>query len=266
MLIILILAELLLIWFIIENMLILSVRCEKIGSRGIKIVHLSDLHKRSFGEKNERLIKLVDAQKPDLIIFSGDAVTRDCRNFDGIKDLFVSLTGVAPTFFANGNHELDLPDEYRSELDKILISCGVHYMRNGNEKITVKEHTFTIAFDGLKRTVYKKNDSYRNLDTYTADELREKTGSINGGELILIAHNPFFAEEYAKIGAEFTFCGHVHGGIVRIFNKGLLSPERKFFPKYSKGVYTIGKMKLLVSGGLGKIRLFNMPEIVVYEI
>ena len=47
---------------------------------------------------------------------------------------------------------------------------------------------------------------------------------------------------------------------------GLLSPERRFFPKYSKGVFEVGNMKLLVSGGLGKLRLFNPPEVVVYFI
>jgi predicted MPP superfamily phosphohydrolase len=53
---------------------------------------------------------------------------------------------------------------------------------------------------------------------------------------------------------------------MRIFGKAILSPERKFFPKYSKGVYSIGGMKLLVSAGLGKFRVFDPAEIVVYEI
>lgn len=265
MLIILILAEFILICFIIENTFFLSVRREKIGERGIKIVHLSDIHKRSFGNENKRLISLVKAEKPDLIIFSGDVITRDCRNFSGVKTLFDSLSSIAPAFFANGNHELDLPDEYRAELDKIITDSGVHYMRNGNEKVTINGHILTVAYAELKRTAYKKNGGYRNLDTCTAEEIKEKIGSTDG-ELLLIAHNPFFAEEYAKLGADFTFCGHVHGGILRLFNIGVFSPERKFFPKYSKGVFKIGKMKLLVSGGLGKIRLFNPPEIVVYEI
>ena len=47
---------------------------------------------------------------------------------------------------------------------------------------------------------------------------------------------------------------------------GLFSPERRFFPKYSKGVFEVGNMKLLVSGGLGKLRLFNPPEVAVYFI
>jgi hypothetical protein len=49
------------------------------------------------------------------------------------------------------------------------------------------------------------------------------------------------------------------------FIGGILSPERKFFPKYNSGIYTIDTKKLLVSRGMGHskpgIRLFNMPEI-----
>ena len=83
---------------------------------------------------------------------------------------------------------------------------------------------------------------------------------------MLLAHNPLFAEAYSQWGADMTFSGHVHGGAVRIFGKGVLSPERKFFPKYTKGVYTVGNMKLLVTSGIGKLRLFNPAEMVVYKI
>ena len=75
-----------------------------------------------------------------------------------------------------------------------------------------------------------------------------------------------FGEEYAKWGAKYSFSGHVHGGSVRLFGKALLSPERRFFPKYAKGVYDFGDKKLLVSAGLGKLRLFDPPEIVIYDI
>ena len=50
------------------------------------------------------------------------------------------------------------------------------------------------------------------------------------------------------------------------FIGAILSPERKFFPKYSSGIYEINNKKLLVSRGLGHsrpgIRLFNKREIV----
>ena len=63
------------------------------------------------------------------------------------------------------------------------------------------------------------------------------------------------------------YCGHVHGGAIRLpFIGGVLSPERTLFPKYSAGVYQIGKMKMIVSRGLGRLRLLNRPEIVVVDL
>ena len=114
--------------------------------------------------------------------------------------------------------------------------------------------------------VYKKNGGYRGLDSIYAQDLEKLMGHCPDGEVLLMAHNPFFGEAYAEWGAKYTFSGHVHGGVVRLFGIAMLSPERKLFPKNSKGVYTFGGMKLLVSAGLGKLRLFDPAEIVVYEI
>lgn len=88
---------------------------------------------------------------------------------------------------------------------------------------------------------------------------------------ILIAHNPVYAEEYAKWGADIILSGHLHGGIVRIpFWRGVVSPQISLFPKYSGGNYQIGDSNLIVSRGLGmhtiKIRLFNEAEVVVLDI
>ena len=47
---------------------------------------------------------------------------------------------------------------------------------------------------------------------------------------------------------------------------GILSPERKLFPKYSGGMYSKDSSNMIVSRGLGKLRLFNPPEISVIEL
>ena len=59
----------------------------------------------------------------------------------------------------------------------------------------------------------------------------------------------------------------MHGGIVRLpLVGGLLSPDRKFFPKYDLGEYTKNKSTMIVSKGLGGskvlIRVNCKPEIV----
>ena len=81
-----------------------------------------------------------------------------------------------------------------------------------------------------------------------------------------MAHNPDYFPAYAKWGADITFSGHIHGGVVRIGKKGLLHPERKFFPKYSAGIYKIGDKALAVTTGLGKFRLFNASEVMLVTL
>lgn len=248
-----------------ENYLILTVRREKPGS-GIRIAHLSDLHKRRFGRDNIRLINRVRAEKPDLIIFSGDLVSRDEESLCAAEATLRELCSIAPVYVIYGNHEQSISAEMKPRLEKMFAGTDAVVLRNQHAETEVKGRKLKIY--GLLESygVYKKNGGYRGLDSVTCADLEKLLGSCPDGEVLLIAHNPFFAEAYAEWGAKYTFSGHVHGGIVRLFGVAMFSPERKMFPAYSKGVYTKGNMKLLVSAGLGKLRLFDPAEIVIYEI
>ncbi len=251
----------------VENNIMLRVRHEKLG-KGLKIAHIADLHKRQFGRCNESLIGRVIAEKPDIILISGDLVSRSCTDFSSAKTTLGGLCTIAPVYMVFGNHETDLSDEYKSELKTIVEKSGAHLLENETVQLSVDGRKVNISGLELNNSVYKKNDSYRNLDEVTLGEIKQKIGEKPDGETILLVHNPLFAKIYAEWGADYAVSGHVHGGAVCVpFTRvGMLSPERRFFPKYTKGVYTIGKMKLLLSGGLGKLRLFNPPEIVIYEL
>jgi predicted MPP superfamily phosphohydrolase len=87
----------LLIYFAVENIFMLRVRREKLSDNGdIRIIHLSDLHKRTFGKDNKRLLEKTEKENPDLIIFSGDAITRDCRDFSELERFLCRLVKIAP--------------------------------------------------------------------------------------------------------------------------------------------------------------------------
>ena len=256
---------LLVLYFIYENFFMLTVRREKLGS-GIKIAHISDLHKRRFGMNNERLVEKVKAEKPDIIIISGDLVSRSETDFSPAEALLKGLHELAPVYMIYGNHEQSIYRENLRAFKKMLSRNQEILLRNGCAELTVKDRTLKIY--GLLEDygVYKKNGGYRKLEVLKESDIEKLLGKCPDGEVLLLAHNPFFGEEYAKWGAKYIFSGHVHGGSVRIFGKAMLSPERRFFPKYAKGVYDFGDKKLLVSAGLGKLRLFDPPEIVIYDI
>lgn len=248
-----------------ENLLMLINRHERLG-KGICAVHISDLHKRTFGRDNKILCGIIRRKNPDIILISGDFVTRDCTDFTAAERTLKGLCDIAPVFMIEGNHEQSIAPENKWKYYRMLRRTDVILLKNSYSDVMFEDRKIRIYGLCEPYTTYKKNESYRNLDDITVDDLNRYLGRCSGGEVWLMAHNPLHGRIYAEWGADYTFSGHVHGGAVRLFGHGILSPERKFFPEFSKGVYTIGKMKLLVSAGLGKLRLFNPPEIVTYYI
>lgn len=263
--VILIVILLLIVYAAIENILVLSVRREKLGN-GIRIAHISDLHRRRFGRDNERLCRKVRELSPDVIIISGDFVSRRETDLTIAEKTLASLCMIAPVYMILGNHEQSLSPEIKEKFIEMTGRNGAVLLRNASADFEKSGRHIRIF--GLEESyeTYLKNNSYRDLEKLTVGSIKELIGECPEGEVILTAHNPLFGEVYSEWGADYVLSGHVHGGSVRVFGVGLLSPERKFFPKYSKGIYTIGKTKLLVSAGLGKPRLFDPPEIVVYDI
>ncbi len=257
-----------LLYVIIENVFMLRVRRETFRSGGIKIAHAADLHKKRYGRNNRRLCEAVKAGSPDIILISGDLVSRDCTDFSRAEKTLRSLCEIAPVYIVYGNHEADMPNECISRFNEIAEKAGAVLLDNKTVSININGRALSLCGLTLPDSTYKKDGGYRSLDSIDMAYIVSAIGEAPDGENILLVHNPLFAEVYAQWGADYAVCGHVHGGSVAVpFTRiGLLSPERRFFPKYSKGVYTIGKMRLLLSGGLGKPRIFNPPELVFYEI
>ena len=222
-----------------------------------KIVQVSDLHRRKFGVHNSRLIRKIQSLHPGMIAMTGDQISRDVTDFSELERLLWALRGIAPIVMVPGNHELDLPPDLYERYRMVVERCGVHFLENRTEIIG------GIPYAGLtlRQEHYRNAGSYRNLADCTSEDITAALGYCLPGT-VLLAHNPLFLEAYAKWGAVLVLSGHMHGGVVRLPKiGGLLSPERKFFPQYSKGSYTLGQTTMIVSGGLGKLRLGNPPEL-----
>ena len=267
MIAIILIVILLIVYFLAENIFMLRVRREKLGGE-FRIAHVADLHKRKFGRNNARLCRKIAAEKPDIILMSGDLVSRKCTDFTCAEATLRQLNDIAPVYMVYGNHESDLYREYKKVFEDTVRRTGTILLRNDVETVEKSGRKLHICGLELEREVYKKDGGYRELDVLEIEEMHDKLGKKPEGETLMLVHNPLFAGVYEEWGADWAVCGHVHGGAIMIpfTGVGVLSPERRLFPKYSKGIYTFGKTKLLLSGGLGKLRLFNPPEVVIYEI
>lgn len=230
---------------------------------GFKIVHISDLHSKSFSKKQKRLIGKVKKQNPDIIVLTGDMVERRQYDETPVLDLCNELVKIAPTYYVTGNHEI-MSGKFNS-LEKKLKSIGVIVLRNEVKDLKVgKSKISIIGFDyphSNKDEIKEVTDNLMALDNLTQ----------RNNFRILLSHRPDLIGLYSAFHFDLVFSGHAHGGQVRLpFVGGLIAPHQGFFPKYTSGLYKNKDTSMIVSRGLGNslfpFRIFNFPEIITVTL
>ena len=233
---------------------------------GFRIIHLSDLHNKVFADNNAKLIAMIEAEEPDLIIMTGDMISHKAPNTEQFLDLVKSLRKLCPVYYVNGNHELsDLDDEEFERVRNILSEYGAVCLDNTSAEFYRGDDYIRLCGLCYTAEYYRGVRQYkRGWKAFMLTDMIDYIGIKQPDEFtVLLAHNPLDFDVHAEWGADVSFGGHIHGGFVRLpIVKGLVSPERKLFPKYKEGVYRIGDSTLVVSRGLGNIRINNPPEIV----
>lgn len=245
------------------------------GWKDKKIILLSDLHNCNYGEKNDKLLKAVREQNPDLILIAGDMLVGKAGvPTEVASDFVTALTNICEVYYANGNHEQRMKtytDTYGTvyeEYRECLVNAGVHYLENAMEEIEV---------DGCQMNIYGLEipcQSYKKFRKVSLEDscMEECLGKSDKERYnILIAHNPIFMENYLKWGADLIVSGHLHGGVARIPGfRGVITPQGGLFPKYSGELTKEGDSYVVVSKGIGihtiKIRFLNPAEVVVLHM
>lgn len=229
-----------------------------------RIAQISDLHDNVFGQNGSKLLEAIDEAEPNIVVLTGDITSRRTQNTDAVIDELKPIAEKYPTYYIRGNHELyrDQSMENAEAFYKDLDAIGV--IRLENRTVTLMHREATIRLVGLMEPL----GCYEYSSPPKMDEFLGEKGD---GYTILLAHNPLSFQTYVDWGADLILSGHVHGGVIRLpLIGGLLSPERSFFPAYSKGVYQSGKQSMVVSTGMGgprfPFRLFNDQELVVVTL
>lgn len=239
---------------------------------GYNIVQISDLHSKLFGENNKKLIQKIKSLNPDIVVVTGDLIDGENNNYNVALDFMKEISKLYRVYYIIGNHEQKslikkYKDEYKDYFNKLH---QIDFVNLDNNKVEIVKGDSNINLYGLTvpYSCYKYLFDNQETTSIDIDFLEEKLGKVDKEQFnILLAHTPFYFDEYEKWGADLTLCGHVHGGIVRLpLVGGLLSPDRKFFPKYDLGEYIKNKSTMIVSKGLGGskvlIRVNCKPEIV----
>lgn len=225
---------------------------------GLRIVQVSDLHGKEFGEDSADLLSAVAALRPDLIAVTGDLIDRE-EQLAMVPALARGLAAIAPTCYVTGNHEWAV--RRVGDLKELLTECGVTVLTNGY--VTLQRQGETLVVAGV-------DDPNGPADQKTAPELRQEIAEREGEVYTVLLSHRDTVEEYAGWGYDTVLCGHGHGGVVRIpiLDRGLLSTDRTLFPDYDGGLYDLGDTVCVVSRGLGSntvpvraFRLFNRPDL-----
>lgn len=227
---------------------------------GFKIVQLSDLHGAEFGEDGMELVDKVGSLEPDMIALTGDFVT-DEGDLAAVEKLAARLVKLCPVYFVSGNHEFG--SGLAVKVRNILERAGVKYL--SNEYLTINRGDDEILLGGVE-------DPLAYADMLSPDELAQKMNDAAPDAFkILLGHRNYWMTEYPELPVDLIFCGHAHGGLIRIPGVGgLIGTDRRLFPDFDAGEYNNGRYTLIVSRGLGNSvpipRIFNRPEIVCVEL
>lgn len=240
-------------------------------SRDHDFLFISDLHCKSYGRNNSRLLKAIDEIPVEAVFLGGDMVTGHAGKETDTPAFFVrALAQRMPVFYSVGNHEArlkwfpdtygDMYDRYIEKLDKIPVKLL------DNEKVSFED--IDIYALSIEREYY-----IRGVKMYYKDDHTEKLVGPNDESRfsVLMAHDPEYFEGYAKWKPDLVLSGHNHGGIARLpFVGGVISPRLKLFPHYDGGLFEEYGSKMILSRGIGShtlpLRFFNPGELIVIHL
>ena len=156
----------------------------KIGS-SVRFALVTDLHSCYYGKDQSQLIKMIDKEKPDAILMSGDI-------FDdrlGQKNARIFIEGVAdryPCFYVTGNHEFWSKKE--DEMKEFLTSKGVTVLEGNARNISINGNDIDIC--GVDDPTYMTESEWEErLD-------RADKESNYGNYRILLSHRLMKVEVY----------------------------------------------------------------------
>jgi len=227
---------------------------------GFTVLQLSDIHGRRFGKDNGRLLKIVEKAKPDIIAITGDLADKETE-MGVIDSLLEALTGIADVYYVSGNHEWGFGRI--EELKELFDKHGVTYL--ANDYTLLERSGESIVLAGVE-------DPNAYFDMPRPDDVVERIDSEQGDcYRILLGHRNYWAEKYPRLSVDLIFCGHAHGGLVRIPGVGgLFGTGFDLFPENVDGAKECGRYTVIVSRGIGNSvpvpRLFNNPEVIVARL
>jgi len=246
------------------------------GFKGLKIIQVSDIHSGSFRNPGavSKGVDMVLAEKPDLILFTGDLVNDMAVEMTDYQTIFSRFSAPMGVFSTLGNHDYgdyvwwESPDHKKANLERIKqIQQEMGWRLLLNEHVVLARGGDEIALIGVENWSAKARfPKHGRLDL-------AYPGSEKYPFKILMSHDPSHWDaqvrrEYPDI--DLTLAGHTHGAQFGVELPGFKWSPVQYVYKEWAGLYEQGRQKLYVNRGYGFIgypgRFGILPEITVIEL
>ncbi|UAY52817.1 metallophosphoesterase [Ferruginibacter albus] len=245
--------------------------------KGLKIIHISDIHSGSFTNKQavEHGVQMILKENADLILFTGDLVNDRATEMKDYMDVFNKLKASMGVYSTLGNHDygdyIKWPDngitqeQNLNNLKKVHAELGWRLLMN--EHVALEKGGEKIALIGIENWSAKANfPKHGRMDL-------AYPGAEKYPFKILMSHDPSHWDaqvrpEYSDI--DLTLSGHTHGMQFGVELPGFRWSPVQYVYKEWAGLYEEAKQKLYVNRGYGFIgypgRVGILPEITVIEL
>ena len=224
--------------------------------QGTRIVQLSDLHLEPFTTEADiaQAVRMANALQPDLILITGDFVTKEHSAAEKLGELLSDLRAPLGIYGCLGNHDHWHEPEF---VQQKLEAKGIGILRN--ESLILEKQGQRLCLAGL--------DSAWAGVPMLAHALRKRPP---GDPVLLMIHEPDYVRttsQDARVVAQLS--GHTHGGQARVpgFSPPFLPALGK---RYAAGAYEVGRTHLYVNRGIGCIglplRFASPPEVTLHLV
>ena len=224
--------------------------------QGVRLLHLSDLHLGlRWGRAYDKLIEQVQADPPDLILFTGDFVEDRYDHRVGLPlvlRLFAGLKATHGVYGILGNHDPDV-------MMPRLIDAGLRFITH--ERVVLQLPTGQLELIGFP------GPSRRDLDP---DFLVALPPRAAGVPRIVLSHYPDLFGHALLLDPDLYLAGHTHGGQICLPNGWPPLTHDRMPRRFAKGIHRIGRTWYAVSNGLGftgiSARLFCPAEVTEFVL
>jgi predicted MPP superfamily phosphohydrolase len=229
------------------------------GSETLRVLHLSDVHMLGRQRRKQEFVRSLAAERPDLVVATGDLLAGP----DGVAGMLHALEPLrgTPGLFVLGSNDYYAPRfknplKYLRKRHKRVLGTPLPWRElvDGLEELGWTDLTnlrrVTTVGKGVRVEVAGVDDPHLKRDRLAvADPPVDETVSLH---LALVhAPEPRALDRFERAGFDVLFCGHTHGGQLRVPGFGALVTNCGIDRARARGLSRYGRAWLHVSAGLG---------------